>query len=124
MRHFSFSIGDIIYYVEGEDAAYRIKKTRIVGSCKRSGSFRIGSAPVFEYLVYRTEDGRLVSETELHSRKDEMRPSTVFHSKDEAISYIIDCLLKQIDREKQIIINAQERLDRAERVLKVYRKYE
>ena len=52
LQHHDYSIGDTVYYVLGEDAVYSIKKTRIVGTKTRQSGFRIGSNPVFKYIVY------------------------------------------------------------------------
>ena len=52
-----------------------------------------------------------------------MDPSYVFTTKNEAVQCIIECLHKEIKREKHAILCAQARLEEAERVLKVYQKY-
>lgn len=123
LRECDFSIGDTIYYVVGEDALYSIKKTRIIGSETRHSGFRFGNIPCFDYLVYRTEDGHLISRTGFCRKRDEMDPSYVFTTKNEAVQCIIECLHKEINRAKHAILCAQARLEEAERVLKVYQKY-
>ena len=123
LRNHDHSIGDTIYYVAGEDALYSVRKTRIIGCETRHGGFRFGNDPCFDYLVYRTEDGRLISRTAFRRKRDEMDPSYVFSTKGEAIQCIIGCLHKEIDRARHTILNAQARLEEAERVLKVYGKY-
>ena len=55
--------------------------------------------------------------------RDEMSAKQVFLTKDEVVQFIIACLHKEINREKHSLHNAQERLAKAERVLKVYEKY-
>lgn len=121
--HHTHAIGDTVYYIIGEEAVYSIKKTRIVGKETRRSGFRIGSNPVFDNIVYRTEDGRLISQTEFTDKRDEIRPSFVFQTKNEAVQHIKDCLQKEINRARHALLDAQDRLATAERVLKVYEKY-
>ena len=122
LKQLDLSIGDIVYYVIGSDAAYSIKKTRIIGKKTRTRGLGI-HGPKFEYAVYETEDGRLISRTSFVKKSDEMSAKQVFRTKDEAVQFIIDCLHKEINQEKHSLLNAQERLEKAERVLKVYEKY-
>lgn len=121
LRQLDLSIGDIVYYVIGSDATYSINKTRIINEKARTRGLGI-RGPRFEYTVYETEDGRLISRSFLKER-DEMSPEQVFRTKHEAVQFIIGCLHKEINQEKHTLLNAQERLARAERVLKVYEKY-
>ena len=118
-----YAIGNTVYYVIGGDAVYSIKKTRIVGTETRHSGFRIGCHPVFDYIVYRTEDGRLISQTEFRHAKDEMSPSSVFKTKDEAVQHIIRCLHREINAQWQTLLNAQKRMIQAEKVLHMYEKY-
>ena len=122
LKQLDLSIGDIVYYVIGDDAAYSIKKTRIIGVKARTQG-RLFHDLKIEYTVYETEDGRLISRTSFVKKSDEMSAKQVFRTKDEAVQFIIDCLHKEINQEKHSLLNAQERLARAERVLKVYEKY-
>ena len=122
LKQLDLSIGDIVYYVIGGDAAYSIKKTRIIGKKTRTRGLGF-HGPKFEYTVYETEDGRLISRDFFLKERDEMSPKQVFLTKDEAVQFIITCLHKEINRERHSLLNAQERLARAERVLKVYEKY-
>ena len=122
-KHQDYTIGDTVYYVEGGDSVYSIKKTRLVGTEKRQSGLRIGSHPVFDYIVYRTEDGRLISQTEFRYARDEMSPLCVFRTKDEAVQYIIHCLHREINIQWQTLLNAQKRMLQAERVLHMYEKY-
>gem|GEM_PF-3223471 len=123
LDHYAYSIGDTVYYVIGQDAVYSVKKTRIIGTETRRCGLRIGSNPVFDYIVYRTEDGRLISQTAFRHRRDEMDPSFVFRTKEEAARRIKECLQQEINRARHALFDAQERLAAAERVLKVYEKY-
>ena len=123
MRQIQLNIGDTVYYVVGGDAVYSIKKTRVVGTEIRHSSFRSGREPVFDYIVYQTEDGRLISQTEFRHAKDEMNPSSVFKTKDEAIQHIIRCLHREINTQWQTLLNAQKCMIRAEKVLHMYEKY-
>ena len=123
LRHHDYAVGDTVYYVLGEDAAYSIKKTRIVGTRTRQSGSLIGRIPVLNYIVYETEDGRLISQTAFRHKRDEMDPSFVFRTKEAAVQCIKDCLQKEINRARHTILYAQARLDAAERVLKVYEKY-
>ena len=122
LKQLDLSIGDIVYYVIGGDAAYSIRKTRIIGVKARTQG-RLFHDLKIEYTVYVTEDGRLISRTAFRVKDDEMSANQVFRTKDEAVQFIIDCLHKEINQEKHSFLNAQERLARAERVLKVYEKY-
>ena len=121
-RQLVLSIGDIVYYVTGCEATYSIKKTRIIGKKTRTKGLGI-HGPKFEYTVYETEDGMLISRNYFLKERDEMSAKQVFRTKDEAVQFIIDCLHKEINREKHVLLNAQERLAKAERVLKVYERY-
>lgn len=123
LKHHDYSIGDTVYYVVGGDAVYSIKKTRIIGNDTRQSEFRIGSNPVFDYVVYQTEDGRLISQTGFRHKRDEMDPSFVFRTKDEAVQRVKDCLHEEIDQARHALLDAQERLTAAERALKIYEKY-
>ena len=122
LKQLDLSIGDIVYYVIGSDAAYSIKKTRIIG-VKTKTRGRLFHDLKIEYTVYETEDGRLISRDFFFNERGEMNPKQVFLTKNEAVQFIIACLHKEINREKHSLLNAKERLARAERVLKVYEKY-
>ena len=122
-KHQDYAIGDTVYYVEGGDAVYSIRKTRITAKETRQSGFRIRNNPVFDYIVYRTEDGRLISQTEFRRAGDEMNPSSVFLTKDKAVQYIIHCLHREINIQWQTLLNAQKRMLQAERVLHMYEKY-
>ncbi|MDO5000003.1 MAG: hypothetical protein Q4E27_07140 [Bacteroidales bacterium] len=122
LKQLDLSIGDIVYYVIGSDAAYSIKKTRIIG-VKTKTRGRLFHDLKIEYTVYETEDGRLISRDFFFNERGEMSPKQVFLTKNEAVQFIIACLHKEINRENHSLLNAKERLARAERVLKVYEKY-
>jgi hypothetical protein len=123
MRELKLNIGDTVYYVVGEGAVYSIRKTRIVGKQTRSSGFRLGNNPVFEYIVYQTEDGKLLNESSFREQNDELSASQVFHTKAEAVDYIIHCLHSEINSQWQTLLNAQKRMIQAERVLHMYEKY-
>lgn len=122
LRQLDLSIGDTVYYVIGGDAAYSIKKTKIIGKKTRTCG-RLFHDLKIEYTVYETEDGRMISRSFFMKERDEMSAEQVFLTKDEAAQFIISCLHKEINRERHSLLNAQERLARAEQVLKVYEKY-
>ena len=122
LKQLDLSVGDIVYYVMGSDAAYSIKKTRIIGKKTRTRRRLLHDLKI-EYTVYETEDGRLISRSYFLKERDEMSAKQVFRTKDEAVQFIIDCLHKEINREKHSLLNAQERLAKAERALKVYERY-
>ena len=122
LKKLNLSIGDIVYYVIGSDAAYSIKKTRIIG-VKTMTRGRLFHDLKIEYTVYKTEDGMMISRSFFLKERDEMSAEQVFLTKDEAVQFIITCLHKEINRERHSLLNAQERLARAERVLKVYERY-
>ena len=120
LSHIDLSIGDTVYYVIGQEAVYSIKKTRIAKIDTRhkgfDARFRI------DYTIYITEDGRIISRDFRH-RNDELSSKQVFLSKNEAIQFIIDLLNQEINHQKFVILNAQERLAEAERVIRNYKKY-
>ena len=122
LRRLNLNIGDTVYYVTREDATYSIKKTRIVGTLRRSSGLSIHSIPIDEYLVYKTEDGRIINES-FRRNKDELDASVAFLSKDAAIQYVIEGLHCEINIQKHALLNAQQRLEQAERILKLYEKY-
>jgi hypothetical protein len=122
LKQLDLSIGDIVYYVIGSDAAYSIRKTRSIGVKARTRGLGIHGLKI-EYAVYETKDGRLISRNSFLNERDEMSAEQVFRTKDEAVQFIITCLHKEINRERHSLLNAQERLARAERVLKVYERY-
>jgi len=123
MKQLKLNIGDTIYYVVGEDAVYSIKKTRIIATQTRSSGLRFGNNPVLDYIVYQTEDGKILNETSFRNKKDEIPASQVFHSKVDAIQYIIRSLHREINNQWQTLLNAQKRMIQAERVLHMYEKY-
>ena len=120
-RQLVLSIGDIVYYVTGCEATYSIKKTRIVDILTRTRGLGIHGLKM-DYTVYLTEDGQVISRSFIEKR-DEMSPDQVFLSKGDAVQYVKEFLRKEINRERHALLNAQERLARAERALKVYEKY-
>ena len=122
LKQLDLSIGDIVYYVMGSEAAYSIKKTRIIGKKTRTRGRLLHDLKI-EYTVYEKEDGMLISRSYFLKERDEMSAKQVFRTKDEAVQFIIDCLHKEINRKKHLLLNAQERLAKAERVLKVYERY-
>ena len=122
LKQLDLSIGDIVYYIMGSDAAYSIKKTRIIGKKTRTRGRLLHDLKI-EYTVYETEDGMMISRSFFLKERDEMSAEQVFLTKDEAVQFIIDCLHKEINREKHSLLNAQERLAKAERALKVYERY-
>ena len=123
MRQLKLNIGDTVYYVVGADAVYSIKKTHIIGAQTRPSGFRIGRELVFEYTVYQTEDGKLLNGSSFCNRNDELPASQVFHSKADAVDYIIHCLHREINAHWQTLLNAQKRMIQAEKVLHMYEKY-
>lgn len=120
-KQLDLSIGDIVYYVIGEAAVYSIRKTRITDIQTRHCSFGIHGMKI-EYTVYITEDGHILSRS-FRQKKDELDATQVFLAKADAVQHVIDSLQQEINREKQVILNAQERLSEAERALKVYEKF-
>jgi hypothetical protein len=122
LKQLDLSIGDIVYYVIGSDAAYSIRKTRIIGVKARTRGLGIHGLKI-EYAVYETKDGRLISRNSFLNERDEMSAEQVFRTKDEAVQFIKECLDKEINRARHSLLEAQERLEKAERVLKVYEKY-
>lgn len=123
MRQIHLNIGDTVYYVVGEDSVYSIKKTRIVETQIRSSGLRLGNNPIFEYIVYQTEDGKILNESSFRNKEDELPASQVFHTKADAVNYIIHCLHCEINIQWQTLLNAQKRMLQAERVLHMYEKY-
>ena len=119
LRKINLSVGDTVYYVTGYKAMYSIKKTRVA----RIETRHHGLEKRFwiDYIVYITEDGTIISRDFRH-KKDEISSEQVFLSKADAIQFIIDLLHQEINLQKNVLMNAQERLAAAERVLKNYEK--
>ena len=118
-RHLDLSVGDTVYYVTGYEAIYSIKKTRI--AIKESRHQGLEKRFWIEYTVYVTEDGTIISRDFKH-KMDEISSEQVYLSKAEAIQFIKDRLHQEINLQRNVLLNAQERLAAAERVLKNYEK--
>lgn len=117
LRRIDLSVGDTVYYVTGSDAVYSITKTQVVWIETRKRGLRVGFD--LDYTVYVTEDGTVISQG-LRGRRYELDPQQVFRTREEAVQFIIDCLNKEINLQKNVLLNAQERLAAVERVLRNY----
>ena len=116
-KKLDLNVGDTVYYVTGHDALYSIRKTRIDRVIKRIYILSVLDEQPKKYAVYLTEDGNLICQVE-PERPDEMDPSQVFLTKEEAVLYVEFLLNKEIIRQKTIIKNAVQHLEEAVRVLK------
>ena len=119
LHHIDLSVGDTVYYVTGSDAVYSVTKSKVARIETRKRGLRGGFD--LDYTVYVTDDGTIISQG-LRGHKDELDSQQVFRTRDEAIQFIVECLNKEINLQKNVLLNAQERLVAAERVLTIYEK--
>ena len=121
-KRLNLSIGDTVYYVTGNGVLYSIKKTTISGVIQRTHRLNILDNPPLTYTVYTTTDERIITQL-FKERTDELDPSQVFLTKNDAIQYIIDNLKQEIVNQTQILQSANQHLEEAQRVLKTYKRY-
>ena len=111
MRQFySFQVGSTVFYVlNGGCPRFRIRKTRIVEITKKP------SSPLFfDMYTYRCENGYCFESVE------SLRPSFVYLTRKEALSYVVDRLRSSLEYEKSFIITASQRLEQLQASLRVY----
>ena len=105
----SLHIGDTVFYVlEDGCPRFRIHKTRIAEVTKKS------SRMFLEKYYYRCEDGYSFESVE------SLRPSFVFLTRKEAISFVIERLRSDLEYEKNYIVNVRQRLEQLRASLRVY----
>lgn len=121
-KRLNLSIGDTVYYVTGNGVLNSIKKTTISGVIQRTHRLNILDNPPLTYTVYTTTDERIITQL-FKERTDELDPSQVFLTKNDAIQYIIDNLKQEIVNQTQILQSANQHLEEAQRVLKTYKRY-
>ena len=121
-KRLNLSIGDTVYYVTGNGVLNSIKKTTISGVIQRTHRLNILDNPPLTYTVYTTTDERIIPQL-FKERTDELDPSQVFLTKNDAIQYIIDNLKQEIVYQTQILQSANQHLEEAQRVLKTYQRY-
>lgn len=121
-KRLNLSIGDTVYYVTGNGVLNSIKKTTISGLIQRTHRLNILDNPPLTYTVYTTTDERIITQL-FKERTDELDPSQVFLTKNDAIQYIIDNLKQEIVYQTQILQRANQHLEEAQRVLKTYQRY-
>ena len=121
-KRLNLSIGDTVYYVTGNGVLNSIKKTTISGVIQRTHRLNILDSPPLTYTVYTTTDERIITQL-FKERTDELDPSQVFLTKNDAIQYIIDNLKQEIVYQTQILQSANQHLEEAQRVLKTYKHY-
>ena len=121
-KRLNLSIGDTVYYVTGNGVLNSIKKTTISGVIQRTHRLNILDNPPLTYTVYTTTDERIITQL-FKERTDELDPSQVFLTKNDAIQYIIDNLKQEIVYQTQILQSANQHLEEAQRVLKTYKRY-
>lgn len=109
LQFHSFQVGSTVFYVLDDGPCYRIRKTRITEISKRPSS-RI----YFDNYHYHCEDGYCFESVE------KLRPSFVFFTRKEAISFIIKRLRSDLEYEKNYIITARQRLAQLQASLRVY----
>ena len=108
-QYLLLEVGSAVYYVLFDGPRYRIRKTRIAEITKRPSS-RL----YFDKYHYRCEDGYSFESVE------SLRPSFVFLTRMEAISFIIERLRSDLKYEKNYIITARQRLAQLQASLRVY----
>lgn len=121
-KRLNLSIGDTVYYVTGNGVLNSIKKTTINGVIQRIHRLNILDSPPLTYTVYTTTDERIITQL-FKERTDELDPSQVFLTKNDAIQYIINNLNQEIAYQTQILQSANQHLEEAQRVLKTYKRY-
>ena len=121
-KRLNLSIGDTVYYVTGNGVLNSIKKTTISGLIQRTHRLNILDNPPLTYTVYTTTDERIITQL-FKERTDELDPSQVFLTKNDAIQYIINNLNQEIAYQTQILQSANQHLEEAQRVLKTYKRY-
>ena len=109
LKSHSFQVGNAVYYVLYDGPRYRIRKTRITEISKRQSS-RI----YFDKYYYHCEDGYSFESVE------SLRPSFVFLTRKEAISFVIERLRSDLEYEKNYIITVRQRLEQLRASLRVY----
>lgn len=106
----SFRVGDTVFYVvDGACPRFKIRKTRIAKITKEPSSRLF-----FDKYYYSCEDGYRFESIE------SLRPSFVFPTRKEALSFIVGRLRSDLEYEKNYIITARQRLDRLQASLRVY----
>ena len=105
----SFQVGSTVYYVLDNGPCYRIRKTSVAEITKHPAS-RL----CFEKYYYHCEDGYRFESLE------SLRPSFVFTTRQEAISFVIERLRSSMEYEKSYIITARQRLEQLQASLRVY----
>lgn len=121
-KRLNLNIGDIVYYVTVSGGLYSIKKATINGVVQRIHRLNILDDPPPTYTVYTTNDERIITQL-FKERTDELDPSQVFLTKNDAIQYIIDNLKQEIFYQTLILQNAKLHLEKVQRVLKTYMRY-
>lgn len=105
----SFQVGSIVYYVLDDGPCYRIRRTRIAEITKQPASRLF-----FDKYYYRCEDGYSFESPE------SLRPSFVFPTREEAISFVIERLRSSMEYQKSYIITVRQRLEQLLASLRVY----
>lgn len=106
----SFQVGDTVFYVvDGVCTRFKIRKTRISKITKEPSS-----RMYFDKYHYRCEDGYCFESIE------SLRPSFVYPTRKDALSFIIGRLRSDLEYEKNFIITASQRLERLRASLRVY----
>ena len=105
----SLHIGDTVFYVLVDGSPlFRIHKTRIAEVTKKS--YRM----LLDKYYFRCEDGYRFESVE------SLRPSFVFFTRKDAISFIIKRLRSDLEYEKNYIVNVRQRLEQLWASLRVY----
>ena len=105
----SLHIGDTVFYVLVDGSPlFRIHKTRIAEVTKKS--YRM----LLDKYYFRCEDGYRFESVE------SLRPSFVFFTRKDAISFIIKRLRSDLEYEKNYIVNVRQRLEQLWASLQVY----
>ena len=105
----SLHVGDAVFYVQEDGSPrFRIRKTRIAEVTKQR------AMQFLDKYCYRCKDGYRFDSVEY------LRPSFVFHTRKEALTFVVGRLRSSLEYEKNDIVNTRQRLEQLHASLRVY----
>ena len=105
----SLHVGDTVFYVQEDGSPrFRIRKTRIAEVTKQR------AMQFLDKYCYRCKDGYRFDSVEY------LRPSFVFHTRKEALTFVVGRLRSSLEYEKNDIVNTRQRLEQLQASLRVY----
>ena len=105
----SLHVGDTVFYVQEDGSPrFRIRKTRITEVTKQR------AMQFLDKYCYRCKDGYRFDSVEY------LRPSFVFHTRKEALTFVVGRLRSSLEYEKNDIVNTRQRLEQLDASLRVY----